>query len=153
MERFGIFELLDALSALPREGADQRAEAGQESPAKEERLWRAAPPSGGAARSGDTEKAPLSDGGTARGREDGASPAAGEGASPNARGGRTSHGREDSASPAAEESASPNAPGGRAAHDPAPKAPGGRTSHDPAPKALESFLKRHDALSKKAEKH
>ena len=127
MERFGIFELLDALSALPREGAGQRAEAGQESPAKEESLWRAAPPSGGAARSGDTEKAPLSDGGTA-------------------------HGREDSASPAAEESASPNAPGGRAAHDPAPKAPGGRTSHDPAPKALESFLKRHDALSKKAEK-
>ena len=41
MERFGIFELLDALSALPREGADQRAEAGQESPAKEESLWRA----------------------------------------------------------------------------------------------------------------
>ncbi len=115
MERFGIFELLDALSALPREGADQRAEAGQESPAKEERLWRAAPPSDGAARSGDTEKAPPSDGGTARGREDGTSPAAGKGASPNA--------------------------------------PGGRTSHDPAPKALESFLKRHDALSKKAEKH
>ena len=119
MERFGIFELLDALSALPREGADQRAEAGQESPAKEESLWRAAPPSGGAARSGDTEKAPLSDGGTARGRED---------------------------------SASSNAPGGRTAHDPAPKAPDGRTAHDPAPKALESFLKRHDALSKKAEK-
>lgn len=128
MERFGIFELLDALSALPREGADQRAEAGQESPAKEERLWRAAPPSGGAARSGDTEKAPLSDGRTARGREDGTSPAA-------------------------EESASPNAPGGRTAHDPAPNAPDGRTAHDPAPKALESFLKRHDALSKKAEKH
>ena len=127
MERFGIFELLDALSALPREGADQRAEAGQESPAKEESLWRAAPPSGGAARSGDTEKAPLSDGGTARGREDGTSPAA-------------------------EEGASPNAPGGRTAHDPAPKVPGGRTAHDPAPKALESFLKRHDALSKKAEK-
>lgn len=127
MERFGIFELLDALSALPREGADQRAEAGQESPAKEERLWRAAPPSGGAARSDDTEKAPLSDGRTARGRE-------------------------DSASPAAEESASPNAPGGRTAHDPAPNAPDGRTAHDPAPKALESFLKRHDALSKKAEK-
>ncbi len=128
MERFGIFELLDALSALPREGADQRAEAGQESPAKEESLWRAAPPEGGAARSGDTEKAPLSDGGTARGREDGTSPAAGEGASP-------------------------NAPGGRTSHDPAPKAPDGRTAHDPAPKALESFLKRHDALSKKAEKH
>ena len=128
MERFGIFELLDALSALPCEGADQRAEAGQESPAKEERLWRAAPPSGGAARSGDTEKAPLSDGGTARGREDGTSPAA-------------------------EEGASPNAPGGRTSHDPAPKAPDGRTAHDPAPKALESFLKRHDALSKKAEKH
>ena len=128
MERFGIFELLDALSALPREGADQRAEAGQESPAKEERLWRAAPPSGGAARSGDTEKAPFPDGGTARGREDGTSPAAGE-------------------------SASPNAPGGRAAHDPAPNAPDGRAAHDPAPKALESFLKRHDALSKKAEKH
>ena len=127
MERFGIFELLDALSALPREGADQRAEAGQESPAKEESLWRAAPPSDGAARSGDTEKAPLSDGGTARGREDGTSPAAGE-------------------------SASPNAPGGRTAHDPAPNAPDGRTAHDPAPKALESFLKRHDALSKKAEK-
>lgn len=127
MERFGIFELLDALSALPREGADQRAEAGQESPTKEERLWRAAPPSGGAARSDDTEKAPLSDGRTARGRE-------------------------DSASPAAEESASPNAPGGRTAHDPAPNAPDGRTAHDPAPKALESFLKRHDALSKKAEK-
>ena len=114
MERFGIFELLDALSALPREGADQRAEAGQKTPAEEDRLWRAAPPSDGAARSGDTEKAPLSDGGTARGREDGASPAAGEGASP--------------------------------------KAPGGRSAHDPAPKALESFLKRHDALSKKAEK-
>ena len=128
MERFGIFELLDALSALPREGADQRAEAGQESPAKEERLWRAAPPEGGAARSGDTEKALLSDGGTARGREDGTSPAAGEGASP-------------------------NAPGDRTSHDPAPKAPDGRTAHDPAPKALESFLKRHDALSKKAEKH
>lgn len=127
MERFGIFELLDALSVLPREEADQRAEAGQESPAKEERLWRAAPPSDGAARSGDTEKAPLSDGGTARGREDGTSPAAGEGASP-------------------------NAPGGRTSHDPAPNAPGGRTAHDPAPKALESFLKRHDALSKKAEK-
>lgn len=115
MERFGIFELLDALSALPREGADQRAEAGQKTPAEEDRLWRAAPPEGGAARSGDTEKAPLSDGGTARGREDSASPATGESASPNA--------------------------------------PGGRTSHDPAPKALESFLKRHDALSKKAEKH
>ena len=114
MERFGIFELLDALSALPREGADQRAEAGQESPAKEESLWRAAPPEGGAARGGVGAKAPLSDGGTARGREDGTSPAAGEGASPNA--------------------------------------PGGRTAHDPAPKALESFLKRHDALSKKAEK-
>ena len=128
MERFGIFELLDALSALPREGADQRAEAGQKTPAEEDRLWRAAPPSGGAARSGDTEKAPLSDGGTARGREDGTSPAAGEGASP-------------------------NAPGGRTSHDPAPKAPDGRTAHDPAPKALESFLKRHDALSKKAEKH
>ena len=127
MERFGIFELLDALSALPREGADQRAEAGQESPAKEESLWRAAPPEGGAARSGDTEKAPLSDGGTARGREDGTSPAAGEGASS-------------------------NAPGGRTAHDPAPNAPDGRTAHDPAPKALESFLKRHDALAKKAEK-
>ena len=27
-----------------------------------------------------------------------------------------------------------------------------RTSHDPAPKALESFLKRHDALSKKPKK-
>ena len=117
MERFGIFELLDALSAIPCEGADQRAEAGQESPAKEESLWRAAPPSGGAARSGDTEKAPLSDSGTARGREDGTSPAAGEGASP------------------------------------APNAPDGRAPHDPAPKALESFLKRHDALSKKAEKH
>ena len=115
MERFGIFELLDALSALPREGADQRAEAGQESPAKEERLWRAAPPEGGAARGGVGAKAPLSDGGTARGREDGSfSPAAGEGTSPNA--------------------------------------PDGRTAHDPAPKALESFLKRHDALSKKAEK-
>ena len=127
MERFGIFELLDALSALPREGADQRAEAGQESPAKEESLWRAAPPEGGAARGGVGAKAPLSDGGTARGRE-------------------------DSASPAAEESASPNAPGGRTAHDPAPNAPDGRAAHDPAPKALESFLKRHDALSKKAEK-
>ena len=127
MERFGIFELLDALSALPREGADQRAEAGQESPAKEESLWRAAPPEGGAARGGVGAKAPLSDGGTARGREDGTSPAAGEGASP-------------------------NAPGGRAAHAPAPNAPGGRTAHDPAPNALESFLKRHDALSKKAEK-
>ena len=129
MERFGIFELLDALSALPREGADQRAEAGQKTPAEEDRLWRAAPPSGGAARSGDTEKAPLSDGGTARGREDGTSPAAGEGASP-----------------------APKAPDGRTAHDPAPNAPDGRTAHDPAPKALESFLKRHDALSKKAEK-
>ena len=128
MERFGIFELLDALSALPREGADQRAEAGQKTPAEEDRLWRATPLSGGAARSGDTEKAPLSDGGTARGREDGTSPAAGE-------------------------SASPNAPGGRTAHDPAPNAPDGRAAHDPAPKALESFLKRHDALSKKAEKH
>ena len=128
MERFGIFELLDALSARPREGADQRAEAGQESPAKEESLWRAAPPEGGAARSGDTEKAPFPDGGTAHGREDGTSPAAGDGASP-------------------------NAPGGRTSHDPAPKAPDGRTAHDPAPKALESFLKRHDALSKKAEKH
>ena len=127
MERFGIFELLDALSALPREGADQRAEAGQESPAKEERLWRAAPPEGGAARGGVGAKAPLSDGGTARGREDGTSPAA-------------------------EEGASPNAPGGRTSHDPAPNAPDGRTAHDPAPKALESFLKRHDALSKKAEK-
>ena len=52
----------------------------------------------------------------ARGREDGTSPAAGEGASP------------------------------------APNAPDGRTAHAPAPKALESFLKRHDALSKKAEK-
>ncbi len=147
MERFGIFELLDALSALPREGADQRAEAGQKTPAEEERLWREGatsrpiveagsetkqhhplplppPPP----RSGDTEKAPLSDGGTARGREDGTSPAAGE-------------------------SASPNAPGGRTAHDPAPNAPDGRAAHDPAPKALESFLKRHDALSKKAEKH
>ena len=41
MERFGIFELLDALSALPREGADQRAEAGQKTPAEEDRLWRA----------------------------------------------------------------------------------------------------------------
>lgn len=129
MERFGIFELLDALSALPREGADQRAEAGQESPAKEESLWRAAPPEGGAARGGVGAKAPLSDGGTARGREDGTSPAAEEGASP-----------------------APKAPDGRAAHDPAPKAPDGRTAHDPAPKALESFLKRHDALSKKAEK-
>ena len=128
MERFGIFELLDALSALPREGADQRAEAGQKTPAEEDRLWRAAPPEGGAARSGDTEKAPFPDGGTAHGREDGTSPAAGEGASP-------------------------NAPGGRTAHDPAPNAPDGRVSHDPAPKALESFLKRHDALSKKAEKH
>ena len=129
MERFGIFELLDALSALPREGAANRAEAGQESPAKEERLWRAAPPSGGAARSGDTEKAPLSDGGAPHAREDGSfSPAAGEGTSP----------------------AAP--PDGRAAHDPAPNAPDGRVSHDPAPKALESFLKRHDALSKKAEK-
>ena len=128
MERFGIFELLDALSALPREGADQRAEAGQESPAKEERLWRAAPPEGGAARSGDTEKAPFPDGRTACGREDGTPPAEGEGASP-------------------------NAPGGRTSHDPAPKALDGRTAHDPAPKALESFLKRHDALSKKAEKH
>ena len=127
MERFGIFELLDALSALPRERADQRAEAGQESPAKEESLWRAAPPEGGAARGGVGAKAPLSDGGTARGREDGTSPAAGEGASP-------------------------NAPGGRTAHGPAPNAPGGRTAHDPAPNALESFLKRHDALSKKAEK-
>ena len=115
MERFGIFELLDALSALPREGADQRAEAGQESPAKEESLWRA-PPEGGGARGGVGAKAPLSDGGTARGREDGTSPAAEEGASP------------------------------------APKAPDGRAAHDPAPKALESFLKRHDALSKKAEK-
>ena len=114
MERFGIFELLDALSALPREGADQRAEAGRKTPAKEDRSGRAAPPSGGAARGGVGAKAPLSDGGTARGREDGTSPAAGEGASPNAC--------------------------------------GGRTSHDPAPKALESFLKRHDALSKKAEK-
>ena len=127
MERFGIFELLDALSALPREGADQRAEAGQESPAKEERLWRAAPPEGGAARGGVGAKAPLSDGGTARGREDGTPPAAGEGASP-------------------------NAPGGRAPHGSAPNAPGSRTAHDPAPNALESFLKRHDALSKKAEK-
>ena len=121
MERFGIFELLDALSALPREGADQRAEAGQKTPAEEDRLWRAAPPEGGAARGGVGAKAPLSDGGTARGREDGASPA-------------------------------PNAPGGRTAHDPAPNAPDGRTAHAPAPKALESFLKRHDALSKKAEK-
>lgn len=130
MERFGIFELLDALSALPREGADQRAEAGQKTPAEEDRLWRAAPPSGGAARSGDTEKAPFPDGGTAHGREDSASPATGESAS-----------------------SAPNAPGGRTAHDPAPNAPGGRAAHDPAPKALESFLKRHDALSKKAEKH
>lgn len=128
MERFGIFELLDALSALPREGADQRAEAGQKTPAEEDRLWRAAPPSDGAARSGDTKKAPFPDGGAPHAREDGSfSPAAGEGTSP-------------------------NAPGGRTAHDPAPNAPDGRTAHDPAPKALESFLKRHDALSKKAEK-
>ena len=117
MERFGIFELLDALSALPREGADQRAEAGQESPATEESLWRAAPPAGGAARGGVGAKAPLSDGGTARGREDGTSPAAEEGASP-----------------------APNAPPGSAPPDPPPQTP-------------QSLPKRHDALSKKAEKH
>ena len=128
MERFGIFELLDALSALPREGADQRAEAGQKTPAEEDRLWRAAPPSGGGGRRGGTEKAPLPGGG-------GAPPPPGR-----------------SVFPPAGEGTSPNAPGGRTAHDPAPNAPDGRTAHDPAPKALESFLKRHDALSKKAEK-
>ena len=134
MERFGIFELLDALSALPREGADQRAEAGQESPAKEESLWRAAPPEGGAARSGDTEKAPLSDGGTARGREDGTSPALSAQTPPSPR------------SP--EEGSSPRSPeNGSAPSD------GRDALPSPAPKALESFLKRHDALSKKAEKH
>ena len=134
MERFGIFELLDALSALPREGADQRAEAGQESPAKEERLWRAAPPEGGAARSGDTEKAPFPDGGTAHGREGSASPALSAQTPPSPR------------SP--EEGSSPRSPeNGSAPSD------GRDALPSPAPKALESFLKRHDALSKKAEKH
>ncbi len=64
MERFGIFELLDALSALPRAEEKDEREAGEEAPAKE----RVPPPA------------------------------------------------------------------------------------DPAPTALESFLKRHDALAKKAER-
>ena len=101
MERFGIFELLDALSALPR--------AEEPFHARETANEGSSPPS-----------APFN--GSA---EDPAPPRGGKTREPAPFDGQN------------EKGASP---------------PDGRTAHDPAPKALESFLKRHDALAKKAEK-
>ena len=128
MERFGIFELLDALSALPR--AEEPFHARET--ANEEFSPPSAPFNGSA-----EEPAPT------RGEKT-REPAPFDGRN------------EKEAAPPEEKSAlrssAPTAPDGRAAHDPAPKAPDGRAAHDPAPKALESFLKRHDALAKKAEK-
>ena len=94
MERFGIFELLDALSALPR--AEEPFHARET--ANEEFSLPSAPFDGR---------------------------------------------NEKKAAPPEEKSALRSS---------APNAPDGRAAHDPAPKALESFLKRHDALAKKAEK-
>lgn len=105
MERFGIFELLDALSALPRERAKTEApEGGDESFSP--------PPVPSRKAKGLTSR-----------REQ---PAFG------------------SPPPDREE---PGGPDGLSAP---PEVEG--SSHGSAPGALESFLKRHDALSKKAEK-
>ncbi len=128
MERFGIFELLDALSALPR--------AEEPFHARETANEKFSPP-----------PAPFN--GTA---EEPAPPRAGKTREPAPFDGRN----EKEAAPPEEKSAlrssAPKASDGRAAHDPAPNALDGKAAHDPAPKALESFLKRHDALAKKAEK-
>ena len=128
MERFGIFELLDALSALPRakEPFHARKTANEEF----------SPPS-----------APFN--GSA---EDPAPPRGGKTREPAPFDGRNEKGAAPPEEMGALRSSAPNAPDGRAAHDPAPKALDGRAPHDPAPKALESFLKRHDALAKKVEK-
>ena len=128
MERFGIFELLDALSALPH--AEEPFHARET--ANEEFSPPSAPFNGSA-----EEPAPP------RGRK--------------TREAAPLDGRNETELAPPEEkgalhSSAPKAPDGRAAHGPAPKAPDGRAAHGPAPKALESFLKRHDALAKKAEK-
>ena len=101
MERFGIFELLDALSSLPREGGRTAEQNG---------------------RNGS--------------REAGTS-------SPSAPSGR----QEESAPPGQEEA--PHS-GPQAAPDADRSLPDAAAR--PAPAALESFLKRHDALSRRAEK-
>lgn len=115
MERFGIFELLDTLSALPRAEepfhARKTANEGSSPPLApfDGSAEDPAPPRGGKTR----ESAPFD------GRNE-------KGAAP------------------------PEEMG--ALRPAAPEAPDGRAAHDPAPKALESFLRRHDALAKKAEK-
>lgn len=98
MERFGIFELLDALSSLPREGGRTAEQDGRNG-----------------------------------------SPEAGT-SSPSAPSGR----QEESAPPGREEAPHP------APDDAARSVPDAAAR--PAPAALESFLKRHDALSRRAEK-
>ena len=115
MERFGIFELLDALSALPR--AEEPFHARET--ANEEFSPPSAPFNGSA-----EEPAPTRSGKTQE-------PAPFDGRNE-------------------KEAAPPEEMG--ALRSSAPNAPDGRAAHDPAPKALESFLKRHDALAKKAEK-
>ena len=102
MERFGIFELLDALSSLPREGGRTAEQDGKNG-----------------------------------------SPEAGT-SSPSAPSGR----QEESAPPGREEAPYP-AP--QAAPDAAVRSVPDAAAR-PAPAALESFLKRHDALSRRAEK-
>ena len=115
MERFGIFELLDALSALPRAeepfNARKTANEGSSPPPApfNGSAEDPAPPRGRKTR----EPAPLD-------------------------------GRNET------ELAPPEEMG--ALRSSAPNASDSRAAHDPAPKALESFLKRHDALAKKAEK-
>ena len=110
MERPGIFELLDALSALPPAGARKGEETGAESPIKEDGLPPAAPPAGGAA-GGVKERAAKE--------------------------------MLPSARPHPEAAADGTNGGGDAT-------PG--TARSSGPQALESFLKRHAALAKKAEK-
>ena len=98
MERFGIFELLDALSSLPREGGRTAEQNG---------------------RNGSPEAGTSSPSAPAGRQEESAPP-----------------GREEAPHPAPDDAA-------RSVPDAAAR---------PAPAALESFLKRHDALSRRAEK-
>lgn len=149
MERFGIFELLDALSALPR--AEEPFHARET--ANEEFSPPSAPFDGSAeepapTRGGKTREPAPFDGRA----EEPAPPRGGKTREPAPFDGWNEKGASPPEEMGALRSSAPNAPDGRAAHDPAPKALDGKAAHDPAPKALESFLKRHDALAKKAEK-
>ena len=98
MERFGIFELLDALSSLPREGGRTAEQNGRNG----------------------SRKAGTSSPSAPSGRQEESAPP----------------GREEAPHPAPDDAA-------RSVPDAAAR---------PAPAALESFLKRHDALSRRAEK-